>query len=71
MTHECKYEANIAVMNNKIDRILDILEGNGKLGLLEDYNKFKLHTILGFIFVILGGTSSGVMLFKFIETFVR
>ena len=65
--HICNYESEIAVLHEKMDRLINAIEGNGKLGLIVEFNKFKTWTIVGFIMIAGGGIGSGTMFFELLR----
>ena len=77
----CIKEADISMLktnqinlDQKLDHIISLLEGNGKTGLVEnlqetknDFNNFRWQVIIGFVLVTTGGTTSGYMFFEMLK----
>ena len=65
--HTCMHEVDIALMAANVAEIKKLLKGNGKKGLVEEFQDFKLKTIVAIIIISLGGVGSGVGFFKLLQ----
>ena len=72
--HICYKELEISEIGKDVKRLLHLIEGNGKKGLVDDLqstkdymNNFRWQVIIGFILVATGGTTSGYMFFEMLK----